>query len=94
MWGALYVSFTLSVSAVRNSLDLSEQPIYPFMTASSPLLVAWILGLCLVLALFFAVAYQLNRCKRSPQGAVEDGRESVPKLQVDQGALQPVAGEV
>jgi hypothetical protein len=93
-WGALYVSFTLSVSAVRNSLGLPEQPIYPFLTASSPLISAWIIGLLLVLVLFFTGAYQLNRCKRAPQGAVEDGRESAPKLQGDQGALQPSAGEV
>jgi hypothetical protein len=92
MWGALYVSFTLTVSAVRNSLDLSEQPIYPFLTASSPLLTIWILGLCVVLVLFFAAAYQLNRCKRAPQGAVE--ARSVAKLRDDQGTVQPAAGDV
>ncbi len=92
MWGALYVSFTLSVSAVRNSLSLPEQSIYPFLTASSSMLAAWILALLIVLVLFYTAAYQLNRCKRAPQGKVEDVLQSSVKVQGGESAEERMRG--
>jgi hypothetical protein len=76
-WGAAYLIVTFIIQAVRQGQNLNETPPYAFLTASSALLSAWVVGLMLVLLLFFTCAYQVNRLKvrHAAQDLKEEGVE-------------------
>jgi hypothetical protein len=77
MWGCIYLLFTMTIAAVRNGLDLAERPPYAFLSASTPLLAVWVSGLLFVICVFFALTYQLNRCKRARHVVADDDDDDV-----------------
>ncbi len=83
-WGAAYLIVTFIIQAVRQGQHLNETPPYAFLTASSALLAAWVVGLMLVLLLFFTCAYQVNRLKirHAAEDLKEEGVE-MPVAKID-----------
>ncbi|GBG24197.1 Stabilin-2 [Hondaea fermentalgiana] len=63
-WGSLYSLFHGFYMLARDQNGMPLEPVYPFLTTESSLLIVWLLGLLLVLTLFAGIVFLLSKLKR------------------------------
>lgn len=69
IWTSMYTLFHGILMTIEFANDQPHAPVYGFLSYASPFLPAVLVGLVMIFAVFYAIAYQCNRCAPGPQAS-------------------------